>query len=361
MCGLLGAVHLHRPFTVEQQTQLEASLQMISYRGPDASSHKWFNTLTEATEQVNVFMGHNRLSIIDLSESGTQPFTNDDAVFIIFNGEIYNYLELRADLRKLGYDFQTDTDTEVIVNLYKAEGIEGFRKMNGMWAFMLYDQRKQQLILSRDRFSIKPLYYYTSEDGLLVFASEIKQLLPFVKDLKPNINVLGNYLHNYIVDYSNETFFEGIQKLPPKSAMTIDLKQKTKQIASYWDFKAADYSKRTAQDLKEEFKHLFEDAVRVRLRSDVKVGNTLSGGLDSSSIAVTADKINNTKLNNLSVVTKNKAYSEEQYVDLLIKEKGLLVQKLQNEASNPWQQVQQVIWHNDEPILSLSTVAHFNM
>jgi len=360
MCGILGAVNLNQPFSEEEKALLSENLEKISYRGPDAASERHFNSLNNANDQSNIYLGHRRLSIIDLSADGTQPFSNDEEVFLIFNGEIYNYIELRAALKAKGQVFKTETDTEVIVNLYKEEGVQGFGKMNGMWSFMLYDKVKKQIILSRDRFSIKPLYIY-EHDGLFIFSSEIKQILPFVDDLKPNKNVLGNYLTNYIIDYSEETFFEGINKLPAKSAMTIDLTKKTRQIEKYWDYQLEDFSDRKETDLVEEFQDLFQNAVKIRLRSDVKVGNTLSGGLDSSSIAVTADKVGRTKLTNLSMVSNDKKISEEHFLDILQEKNGIHIQKIRNDNLNPWTTVEKVIWHNDEPILSLSTVAHFNM
>lgn len=360
MCGILGAVHLNRPFTTKEEQLLSENLSKISYRGPDAFNEVFFNSLDASNEKSNIYLGHRRLSIIDLSEDGIQPFSNDNETFLIFNGEIYNYIELRTELKEKGQIFKTQTDTEVIVNLYKQEGIKGFEKMNGMWSFMLYDKVKKQVILSRDRFSIKPMYIY-EKDGFFVFSSEIKQILPFVKDVQPNLNVLGNYLTNYIIDYSEETFFEGINKLPAKSAMTIDLNQKDFKTEKYWDFQIEDFSKRKEKDLIEEFRHLFQDSIKIRLRSDVKVGNTLSGGLDSSSIAVIADKVGSSKLTNLSVVSDNKKISEESFLDILQEKNGTQIRKIRNDKINPWESVEKVIWHNDEPILSLSTVAHFNM
>lgn len=360
MCGILGAVNLERPFSDVEKNLLSKNLEKVSYRGPDAAGECLFSSSSIESDKPNIYLGHRRLSIIDLSEDGIQPFTSDEKVFLIFNGEIYNYIELREELKKEGQIFKTETDTEVIVNLYKSGGIEGFRKMNGMWSFILYDQVKQQIILSRDRFSIKPLYIY-EEEGLFVFASEIKQILPFVKEVKPNLNVLGNYLMNYLLDYSNQTFFENINKCPPKTNITIDLSLKKKVISQYWDYKQEDYSDRSEQTLIEEFRFLLKDSIKLRLRSDVAIGNSLSGGLDSSSIAVLSKQIGTKDIQNVSVITKNQKHSEEKYVDILQEKAGIKIKKIQNDNTDPWGNIRNIIWQNDEPILSLSTVAHFNM
>lgn len=360
MCGILAAFNQKRPLHDFEMKSLLKGLEVISYRGPDASSHKCFTSKSLDGNKANIFLGHNRLSIIDLSDEGTQPFTNDDNYHIIFNGEIYNYVELRSELINIGYNFKTKTDTEVILNLYKEYGLSAFSKLNGMWAIIIYDSIKNKLVISRDRFSIKPLYY-SNIDGTMIFASEIKQLLLFEDESKINTNVFGNYLHSYIVDYSYETFYQGIHKIPPRHTMSIDLHTGVKETNEYWNFTEMDLYNRSDEDLCEEYRELFYDAVKVRLRSDVKVGNTLSGGLDSSSIAVVADQISDNPITNISVVTDNKEASEEYFVDILKDESNLVVRKINIDQMNPWSDLNNVIWHNDEPILSLSTVAHFRM
>jgi asparagine synthase (glutamine-hydrolysing) len=310
--------------------------------------------------EPNIYLGHNRLAIIDLSDDGVQPFSNDGVIHIVFNGEIYNYLELRADLQKKGYNFRTKTDTEVIVNLYKDQGVEGFAALNGMWAFMIFDSRKKKVILSRDRFSIKPLYY-VQNGGLVVYGSEIKQLLPFLPRVEVNKSVMYNYLKSYTVNYSEKTFFHGVTRVPPKHTVIVDLQNGKVTSQQYWDFSPQGSPQRSESSLIEEYRHLLQDSVAIRLRSDVEVGNTLSGGLDSSSIAVLADKMAEKPIVNLSVVTKNKHFSEEQFLDELASKNNVRLRKIMFDESNPWSSVSKVIWHNDEPILSLSTVAHFKM
>lgn len=359
MCGIFAAISMTDHFTENQISLFHNSLEIIKYRGPDARSYKSFNSLSSEKQKSNIYLGHNRLAIIDLSEDGIQPFTNDNKIFLTFNGEIYNYIELRAELILKGHLFKTQTDIEVIVNLYKQYGTSGFNKMNGMWAFVLYDSDNKKIIASRDRFSIKPLYLLR-EGNCYYMSSEIKQILPFLSEKRINKNVLGNYLHKYIFDYSDNTFFQKIEKVKSKHNLVIDLATNTTTLEPYWDFVFDDFSGRSHISLQEEYQHLFHNAVEIRMRSDVKLGNTLSGGLDSSSIALVANKYSKEPLLNISVITKNKKFSEEKYVDELIK-KNILVQKIQIDNTSPWANLKKIIWHNDEPILSMSTVAHFNM
>ncbi len=357
MCGIFGAVRFSYPFSELEKYQLETSVDMTHYRGPDATGKQYFSSLEG--KQPNIFFGHNRLAIIDLSSDGIQPFTNDNKIHIVFNGEIYNYIELRSELLAEGYQFHTKTDTEVIINLYKSKGIDGFSKMNGMWSFIIFDSEKKEIILSRDRFAVKPLYY-TFENDTYYFGSEIKQLLPFVKTPSINKDTFGNYIFSYLVEHDNDTFFRNIYKLPQKHTMIIDLQSGEKHIKPYWNYQEQDFSQRKQDDLQEEFLYLLYDSIRLRLRSDVKVGNTLSGGLDSSSIAVIANEINASPLNNISVISKKSKYSEESFVNEIIK-KGITVQKIYSDDINYWEDVEKVSWHNDEPLLSVSTIAHYNM
>ena len=342
----------------EQIANFKESLSSIAYRGPDNSGYKVFSS--SSNDQFNIFLGHNRLSIIDLSNAGNQPLSLDDKYHIIFNGEIYNYIEIREDLIKKGYSFKTDSDTEVLLNLYIESGTKRFSELNGMWAFIIYDQQKNVIVASRDRFGIKPMYMYENKSELY-FASEIKQLLPYQENTKLNKNVLSSYLHNYLLDYSEETFFDGVEKLPAMHTLTINLETKLKSLEKYWDFTPVQEYVANDSDLILQYKELLTSSVKMRLRSDVKVGNTLSGGLDSSSIAVLAQKHGADNFYNYSIINNNKTLSEEKYLDYLISNNNINVKKINFDDSDPWSQLNEVIWHHDEPILSLSTVAHYDM
>ncbi|MGF1924169.1 MAG: asparagine synthetase B family protein, partial [Bacteroidia bacterium] len=225
---------------------------------------------------------------------------------------------------------------------------------------IIFDKKKNQIIASRDRFGVKPMYIL-EQDGELFLASEIKQLLPFQKKKEVNREVLSNYLYRYLLDYNEETFFKDIKKLPAMHSLIIDLNTGIKKLEKYWDFSDLDLSNATDEELIIEYKALFESAVAVRLRSDVVVGNTLSGGLDSSSIAVLADRAAKGNFYNYSVISKDKNVSEEKFVDYLIEQNQIKVHKINFDDVNPWASAEKVIYHHDEPILSLSTIAHYKM
>lgn len=360
MCGFFCAIDKKKFFFDSDILLFNKSLSIIDYRGPDNTSYSLLNS-KNADQNANIFLGHNRLSIIDLNPNSNQPYTYNNDYHIIYNGEIYNYLELKGDLEKEGIVFKTNSDTEVLIALYVHKGIESFSLLNGMWSFVIYDSIKNKVICSRDRFGEKPFYYYEDGFGRVYFASEIKQLLPFAKS-KPNMVLMYRYLVNYLLDDTNETFFEQIYKLPPSHNMTIDLNTGVKNIYQYWNFKISDYNNNyNENDLIQEYRDLFFDSVKIRMRSDVKIGNTLSGGLDSSSIAVVAASRTNSEFQNFSVISSTKRYSEEYFVNKLILDNNLKVQKLNYDYESPWIDAEKVIWHHDEPILSISTIAHYQM
>jgi asparagine synthase (glutamine-hydrolysing) len=358
MCGIFGYVGLGVAKSATEVNKLKNALSEISYRGPDNSSFKVFPS--DVSESFNIFLGHNRLAIIDLSEAGNQPFSINNKYHIVFNGEIYNYVEIREDLKSKGYIFKTNSDTEVLLNLYIESGTKRFGELNGMWSFLIYDQLKNCIIASRDRFGVKPMYILENENEIY-FSSEIKQLLLFKDSKSINSEVLSNYLHHYLLDYSDDTFFNGIKKLPAMQSLTIDLATGKQTLDKYWDFTSMDLSEASEQELLNQYKELLTSSIQIRLRSDVKVGNTLSGGLDSSSIAVLAHQLSSGNFFNYSVISNNRDVSEEKYVDYLIENNKVNVKKINFDQSNPWSQLNEVIWHHDEPILSLSTIAHFQM
>ena len=356
MCGILGYINLSNSKGVPE-AQLAASLETIKYRGPDYTGKKCFRG---TNGQLKVYLGHQRLSIIDLSSASHQPFSLEEEYHIIFNGEIYNYLEIKQDLISKGYTFKTDSDTEVLLMLYKESGTQRFGELNGMWAFMIYDKVKQVVVVSRDRFGIKPVYVL-HQDNQLFFASEIKQLLSFSTAKTPNEALLANYLYAYAIDYNNESCFKEINKLPPSSNLCVDIKTGTTTTETFWKFTKKDLSQATTEELQGQYRELLENSIQLRMRSDVKVGNTLSGGLDSSSIAVLAHRLSGGNIYNYSIVSDNPDVSEEKYVDALIRENNINVKKINFDQTDPWGILDKVIHHHDEPILSLSTVAHYTM
>ena len=254
---------------------------VLAHRGPDAEGH-WIN--------AEVALGNRRLSIIDLSDAGRQPMRYLDRYMIVHNGEIYNYIELRDELQKKGHSFFSKTDTEVIAAAYDAWGEECVDHFDGMFAFAIWDQKQKTLFVSRDRFGEKPFFYFLDNEQF-VFASEMKALWAAGIERKVNLKLLFNYLTIGYVDNPNipdETFFENISKLPAGTCLKLTLPDFQCSIEDYWDIDIENENKKISdQQAIEQFSHLFQQSVKRRLRSDVAVGTSLSGGLDSSSIVAT--------------------------------------------------------------------------
>ncbi|MBU0474991.1 MAG: asparagine synthase (glutamine-hydrolyzing) [Bacteroidetes bacterium] len=274
MCGLAGIT-----FSTDKK-RIRQMVDLMAHRGPDGKSYY---------EDDFLSLGHTRLSIIDLSEAGIQPMFREDFV-IVFNGEIYNYIEIRKELKDYGVKFYTDTDTEVILAAYQFWGDEFIHKLNGMFAFSIYNKKTKKITLYRDPFGIKPLYYYKDNVNNLFFASEIKPLLndSFVRNV--NVKVLLDFLILGIDDYSEDTFFENIKQLLPGHKLIYDFSTKGLYIESYYNLD------KSSRDLKlkvhsDEIESLLVKSIKLHLRSDVKIGTCLSGGLDSSIIAMISAKI----------------------------------------------------------------------
>lgn len=355
MCGILAYLNFSDSNKITTEA-LERSLEVINYRGPNNTGTLSF----QEKEITKVFLGHKRLSIIDLTEAGNQPFTIQEMYHIVFNGEIYNYVELREDLISKGYRFVTGSDTEVLLTLYIESGTSRFGELNGMWSFVIYDEVKKVSVISRDRFGIKPVYILEKDEQIL-FASEIKQLLPFIDTKKLNVKVLSDYLYSYALDIDDNTFFKEITKLPACTNLIIDLNTNARRYENYWRFSSIDLDRNHPSALQEQYRDLLISSIKLRLRSDVKIGNTLSGGLDSSSIAVLAHDLSGGNIYNYSIISNDENISEEKYVNDLIAYNGINVKKINFDNTNPWDLLDTVIYHHDEPILSLSTVAHYKM
>jgi asparagine synthase (glutamine-hydrolysing) len=274
MCGFVGIIN-DRDQAVDFNVLSEMAAT-LDHRGPDDEGH-----LLEGS----IGFYHKRLSIIDL-ETGGQPMTSGD-ITVVFNGEIYNYVELREELKKKGHVFKTQSDTEVIIKAYEAYGLDAVNKLNGMFAFLLYDRRKDRLVAARDHFGIKPLYY-TFNGGNLMLASEIKALLkhPRVATL-PDYDSIQEYLtFQYALDC--DTLFCGIHKLPPGHCLVFDLSAVKSRLLKYWEPDFSIDIHHTQAYFVYTLRQLLEDTVKIQLRSDVSLGAYLSGGMDSSMVAILA-------------------------------------------------------------------------
>lgn len=349
MCGICG-LYSDKPVLHEK---IRAMTNLLKHRGPDDEG---------ILIEKNVGLGHRRLSIIDLSSHGHQPMsTNDKKFWITYNGEIYNYIELREELKQKGYVFESDSDTEVILYSYKEWGYSCVKKFNGMWAFVVWDKEKDLFFCSRDRLGVKPFYYYFDGE-IFVFASEIKPLLDFLSERKINENLIFDFLKVGILEHTDETFFKGIKKLLP--AHNLVFKNRKIEISKYWDFSVLHEYKNNIDDAdySERFRALFVDAVRLRLRSDVSVGSCLSGGLDSSSIVcVMADLLRQTgfenikdKLKTFSACFNEKKVDERQYIENVISHTTCEKNYIFPTPSGFLEELDDLLDHQEEPFAGAS-------
>ncbi|MFC2110895.1 asparagine synthase (glutamine-hydrolyzing) [Bacteroidota bacterium] len=314
MCGICGIIKFNGQAVDE--VPIRQMMQIIKHRGPDDDG---------IFIHDSVGLGFVRLSILDLSKAGHQPMVSENKRYVIvFNGEIFNYIELREELKLLGYSFKTQTDTEVVIAAYKEWGKECQHKFNGMWAFAIYDIKKGSVFISRDRYGIKPFYYFQNQD-FFAFASEIPPLLKLLPSKpKANMQAVFDYMVFNRTDQTEETFFSGIMKLQHGHCLKIDITSNLSNDEVYkesvniscpekWYDLRAEVDKNLNKDFNEkDFRKLFSDSIKIRLRSDVPVGVCLSGGLDSSSIVSTLLKnYNKADLNTFSAVYEKGQYGDE--------------------------------------------------
>ena len=300
MCGITGYIHL--------ESEKSSSLQLIKkmtdaiiYRGPDAEGFYVNN---------NIAFGHRRLSIIGLKTGGQPMLSEDKQIIISYNGEIYNYIELREELIKKGHSFKTDSDTEVIIHAYLEWGIDCQKKLNGMWAFSLYDHRTNELFLSRDRIGEKPLHY-TTFNNTFVFGTELKSIKEFGVPFEQNLELVELYLFLTYVP-TPYTFYKNIYKLKP--GHFIKIKDGKVSEIKYWDLPEIDEENMHSnkKEIYSNFTDLFEDSVRLRMRSDVPFGAFLSGGLDSSAVVATMSKFSKHPIETFTIGFDDKAFDESQ-------------------------------------------------
>jgi asparagine synthase (glutamine-hydrolysing) len=335
------------------------------HRGPDASAD-----IVKEYGPWKVQLAHQRLAIIDLISASNQPmYDHETGSTIIFNGEIYNYLELRKQLESLGVKFFTVSDTEVLLRACLEWGVKTtLARCNGMFSFAFINQKERRLYLARDRFGEKPLYYVMKRD-LLIFASEIKTILEILA-VKTGINkkAVASYLVLGLHDFSNETFFQDVLQFPPASVFEIDLSVENLVMrqAKYWEPSPSDEVQKGIYtnflDAVEALRCSFIEAVRIRLRSDVPVGILLSGGVDSSSIAAAAKHsgADISKIMLLSATSTVPKFNEEKYIDIVSEHLGWPATKvvLEPNESLLLAELERLTWINDEPLGSLSNISH---
>ncbi len=278
MCGIAGIIS-RNPNQVSMQ-RLQQMTNALAHRGTDGEGY-WLN------ENKTVGLGHRRLAIIDLSDAGKQPMHLFNRYSITYNGELYNYLELKEELQQKGYTFHTQTDTEVLLAAYDHWKEECLQQFDGMFAFAIWNEQEQTLFAARDRFGEKPFYYFF-DGGQFVFASEMKAIWAAGIEKTIDHSMLLNYIGlGWVKNPSNlsQTFYQNISSLPQSHYLKLNLLNGNNEIVQYWDLDKETQSTLTETEAVEQFQQLFTTSVKRRLRSDVEVGTSLSGGLDSSSIA----------------------------------------------------------------------------
>lgn len=338
MCGIAGAIEKNRTVAPEQ---LKKMAEAIAYRGPDAEG---------SYVDDNVGFIHKRLSIIDI-KAGNQPMTNEDgSVWIVFNGEIYNYLELRQDLIQKKHELRTYSDTEVVIHAYEEYGADCVKKFNGMWSFAIYDQREKQVFLSRDHFGIKPLYFFSDRERFL-FSSEIKAILATgLVEKAPNYRGIQDYIV-YQFTMGSKTMFRDIYKLEPGYNLMVDMTTLEVKKSQYWDIQYRYDVDHQRAYFVDQLKFLTEDATRLRMRSDVEVGSYLSGGLDSSSVCCLASQMSS--LNSMKVFTGRFAegpqYDESHYAKIVAQSIGAEYHETVITAQDFLDNIQDIIYFLDEP------------
>ncbi|MFH1590448.1 MAG: asparagine synthase (glutamine-hydrolyzing) [archaeon] len=348
MCGICG-------ITWEDKALVKRMAKKLEHRGPDSDGF---------LIDKHVSLGFRRLAIIDLSPAGDQPIFNEDKnIAIFFNGEVYNFKELREDLEKKGHRFSSHTDTEAIVHAYEEYGTACLGRLNGMFGLCIYDMDKKKLFIARDRLGIKPLYYHMDkkQDGGLIFASELKALLEDDRiKRKINLRAFNNYLTFKYVP-GPESILDGIQKLQPGHYMEYDLAKKKLSVTKYWEMDFSERPVREADALKR-IDSLLTDSVRRRMISDVPLGVFLSGGLDSSLITAIMAKHSSEPVKTFSVGFDTEAgrgiaiHNELEHANLVAEKFGTVHHELIMSFDDIIKMMPQVTYHMDEPMSDLASI-----
>ena len=325
----------------------------MAKRGPDASNHK---KLYFGNNQVLLI--HTRLSIIDLDNRANQPFC-DSGISLIFNGEIYNYIEIRKNLSEKGHKFKTSSDTEVILKAYLQYGTECVKYFEGMWAFAIWDDNLKRLFLSRDRFGEKPLYYYKNNEGFY-FGSETKFIKKLCEDrFYANKKKLNSFFINGYrsIHRNNDSFIEGIFSVEPATNLIISKNQEYKNN-KYWEINKKINNSLKLKEIINETRTKMIQSMKLRLRADVPIAFCLSGGIDSSSLASIAVKELNKKISTFSIIDTDERYNEKKNIDIITKDLNCENHSVQLDNKNNLETLIKLIDYHDSPISTVSYFVH---
>ncbi len=356
MCGIVGCVSKTPVLTSEQAVAMRDSL---AHRGPDDAG-LW------TSAKGDVVLGSRRLAILDLSPGGHQPMQDKTGTLRgVFNGEIYNYVELREELKQKGYRFRSLTDTEVLLAAYDAWSTDCLARLNGMFAFAIWDEKHKRLFAARDRFGEKPFYYhYRPERGVFLFGSEIKALLiSKVIEARPNNPAVYQFLDLREIDRGAETLFRDILALPPAHALAYSPGQGTLKIWRYWDLDPeAEIRLANDEAYGERLLELLRDSVRIRLRSDVPVGSSLSGGLDSSTIvSLIAQHLNGQRQETFSARFHDARFDEGPHIQRVVDWAGVQPHFVYPDPAKLPDELEVLTWYQDQPFFGSSVYAQWNL
>ena len=346
MCGISGVINKNNKSV--EELLIHQMTNIIAHRGPDSSGSYLYK---------NIAFGHRRLSILDLSSSGHQPMKYLDDLVITYNGEIYNFIEIREELIQKGYIFDSNSDTEVILKAYHCWGKTCVNYFNGMWSFSIIDIKQKIVFCSRDRFGVKPFYYIENND-LFAFGSEISQLLTFLPNKILNKKVALDYLISGIEECSNETFFKDIYLLKGGHNLVFDLQTNSYEIERYYNLKLSDQKNTSVDDYIQELKR----SITLRLRSDVKVGTCLSGGIDSSTISSFASKLyQNSNEKFMAIHAKSSEYKtdESEFAKIVSKIANINLNFVEPSYSDFKSNILSIIKIQQEPFGSLSIIMQY--
>lgn len=353
MCGFLGGYFREK----KGFSQLDHALKMIKHRGPDSQAF-----LEYKVNNNFLYLGHARLSIIDLSDSASQPFNSVCGRYsLIFNGEIYNYKELKLELKSLGHNFHTLSDTEVLLNALIEWGTDCLTRLIGMFSFVLYDHQMQKLTLARDAFGIKPFFYSITNDQF-IFSSELRPLLHLRnKEIKPNLQRSYDYLVHGDYDSSTDSFVDGVKHLKPAHYLTYDLKTHfLEKLQCWWQPNIHKVSDISFSKAVSKLRELFIDSIKLHLRSDVPLGFALSGGIDSSAVVSVVRSLKpDLPLNTFSYIADNKNISEEKWIDQLNKKMKTISHKFKTNEKEMQLDLDEMLLKQGEPFGGTSTYAQY--
>lgn len=346
MCGINGIAYSTRTGRQVDEKRLIAMRDILHHRGPDDGG---------VFVDGNIGLGHRRLSIVDVAHGAQPMFNADRSCAIVYNGEVYNHADHRDNLIARGYKFQNRSDTETILHLYEAHGRDCVDFLRGMFAFAIWDRRKQELFIARDRFGVKPLYYVHADDGSLFFASEIKALLE-ASAIKPeiNFNALPDQFANHGTS-GDETLYHGVRRLMPGHTMVW--KDGKIDIREFWDLSFEQkHEARSDAEYIDEWRELFRQSVNLRMMADVPLGMFLSGGIDSSAIAAMMSTMVAEPIKTFSVAFNERDANELEYARLVAKKFGTDHHEITITPEQFFKALPNLVWHEDEPIGFIASV-----